>query len=173
MRMFLLTIGLLLLLQVSHAQMAPLTPYPQDSAWIRDNYTKKEVYIPMRDGVKLFTAIYIPKDATEKHPFLMTRTPYSCAPYGEQNFGAGLWNTQRRYYARENYIFVIQDVRGRWMSEGEFQDVRPFNANKKGKNLLVYFLRVKIKCYANYYFCSLDYFIIRKLVLSISPNGFG
>ena len=135
MRMFLLTIGLLLLLQVSHAQMAPLTPYPQDSAWIRDNYTKKEVYIPMRDGVKLFTAIYIPKDATEKHPFLMTRTPYSCAPYGEQNFGAGLWNTQRRYYARENYIFVIQDVRGRWMSEGEFQDVRPFNANKKGNEI--------------------------------------
>jgi putative CocE/NonD family hydrolase len=103
----------------------------QDSAWVRDNYTKKEVYIPMRDGVKLFTAIYMPKDTTEKHPIMMTRTPYSCAPYGESNFGRGLWNGHRRYYARENYIFVTQDVRGRWMSEGEFVDVRPFNPDKK------------------------------------------
>jgi len=103
----------------------------QDSAWIRDNYTKKEMYIPMRDGVKLFTSVYIPKDATEKHPILMTRTPYSCSPYGEQNFNPGLWNSHRKYYARENYILVIQDVRGRWMSEGEFVDVRPFNPGKK------------------------------------------
>ena len=54
----------------------------QDSAWVRDNYYKIERMIPMRDGVKLFTAIYIPKDNNEKHPFLLTRTPYSCAPYG-------------------------------------------------------------------------------------------
>jgi predicted acyl esterase len=52
----------------------------QDSAWIRDNYFKKEFMIPMRDGIKLFTAIYIPKDATERHPILLNRTPYSCAP---------------------------------------------------------------------------------------------
>jgi predicted acyl esterase len=58
----------------------------QDSAWIRDNYTKKEVYITMRDGVKLFTAIYLPKDATEKHPILMTRTPYSCSPLWRTKF---------------------------------------------------------------------------------------
>jgi putative CocE/NonD family hydrolase len=103
----------------------------QDSAWVRDNYAKKEVYIPMRDGVKLFTSIYIPKDATEKHPILLTRTPYSCSPYGEQNFNASLWTSHRRYYARENYILVTQDVRGRWMSEGEFVDIRPFNPNKK------------------------------------------
>src|SRR6185369_12785876 len=107
------------------------TSNSQDSAWIRDNYTKKEVYIPMRDGVKLFTSIYMPKDQTEKHPILMTRTPYSCAPYGEANFNSSLWNTHRRIYARENYIFVTQDVRGRWMSEGEFVDIRPFNPNKK------------------------------------------
>jgi len=104
---------------------------PQDSAWIRDNYTKKEVYITMRDGVKLFTAIYLPKDATEKHPILMTRTPYSCSPYGEENFNSNLWIRHWRYYARENYIIVIQDVRGRWMSEGEFVDIRPFNPDKK------------------------------------------
>jgi predicted acyl esterase len=51
-----------------------------DSIRIVNNYIKKEVYIPMRDGVKLFTAVYIPKDTTETHPFLMTRTPYSCQP---------------------------------------------------------------------------------------------
>src|SRR5437870_5850961 len=103
----------------------------QDSAWIRDNYTKKEVYIPMRDGIKLFTAIYLPKDATEKHPILMTRTPYSCAPYGEGNFTPNLWTRHWKYYLRENYILVVQDVRGRWMSEGEFVDIRPFNPDKK------------------------------------------
>lgn len=106
--------------------------YAQDSAWIKEHYYKIERYIPMRDGIKLFTAIYIPKDSTEKHPILLTRTPYSCFPYGEQNFNAGLWGSHRRYYARENYIMVTQDVRGRWMSEGEFMDIRPFNPNKKG-----------------------------------------
>ncbi|HEY4151000.1 MAG TPA: CocE/NonD family hydrolase [Chitinophagaceae bacterium] len=106
--------------------------YAQDSAWIRENYYKIERYIPMRDGVKLFTSIYIPRDSSEKHPILMTRTPYSCAPYGEANFSRNLWNRHWRYYARENYIIVTQDVRGRWMSEGEFVDVRPFNPNKKG-----------------------------------------
>jgi putative CocE/NonD family hydrolase len=103
----------------------------QDSAWIRDNYYKIERYIPMRDGVKLFTSIYIPKDSTETHPILFRRTPYSCAPYGENNWEA-FWNNHLRYYLREGYIMVKQDVRGRWMSEGEFVDVRPFNPNKKG-----------------------------------------
>ena len=104
---------------------------PQDSAWIKDNYTKLEQYIPMRDGIKLFTAIYIPNDKTEKHPILVTRTPYSCAPYGKE-FSSRLWERHWKYYARENYILVVQDVRGRWMSEGEFEDVRPFNKNKTG-----------------------------------------
>lgn len=103
----------------------------QDSSWIRDNYYKIERMIPMRDGVKLFTSIYIPKDTTEKHPILLRRTPYSCAPYGEDKWEA-FWNNHLRYYMRENYVIVKQDVRGRWMSEGEFVDVRPFNANKTG-----------------------------------------
>ena len=101
-----------------------------DSAWIRENYTKMERYVPMRDGVRLFTTIYAPKDANEKHPILMNRTPYSCAPYGEDNW-RDMWNSHWKYYLREGYIIVIQDVRGRWMSEGEFVDVRPFNPNKK------------------------------------------
>jgi len=113
------------------AQVNRITVGSQDSAWILENYTKKEVHIAMRDGVKLFTAIYIPKDLTEKHPILMTRTPYSCAPYGEQNFNSNLWLRHWRYYARENYIIVVQDVRGRWMSEGDYVDIRPFNPDKK------------------------------------------
>ena len=103
----------------------------QDSAWIKENYTKQEQYIPMRDGIKLFTTLYIPNDNSEKHPVLMMRTPYSCAPYGKE-FSSRLWSGHWKYYARENYIIVIQDVRGRWMSEGEFADVRPFNKNKTG-----------------------------------------
>ena len=104
----------------------------QDSAWIRDNYYKKEVYIPMRDGVKLFTSIYLPKDTSVKHPILMSRTPYSCAPYGNgpddfADYALGYY----RYYFREGYIIVKQDVRGRWMSEGQFMDIRPYNPNKK------------------------------------------
>jgi putative CocE/NonD family hydrolase len=114
--------------------MLPLAGYSQheqDSAWVRENYTKREVYIPMRDGVKLFTAVYAPKDMTEKHPILMTRTPYSCAPYGDTLYPSNLWLQHLRYYMREGYIIVRQDVRGRWMSEGEFMDVRPFNKDKK------------------------------------------
>lgn len=102
-----------------------------DSAYIRENYVKIERMVPMRDGVKLFTSIYMPKDRSEKHPILMTRTPYSCAPYGESNWKP-YWNSYQRLYLRENYIMVTQDVRGRYMSEGEFMDVRPYNANKKG-----------------------------------------
>lgn len=102
----------------------------QDSSWIVDNYYKLEKSIPMRDGVKLFTSIYIPKDTTEEHPMLMTRTPYSCAPYGEKKFKT-FWDTHLKYYMREGYIMITQDVRGRWMSEGDFVDVRPFQKDKK------------------------------------------
>ncbi|MBW8683999.1 CocE/NonD family hydrolase [Chitinophaga rhizophila] len=104
----------------------------QDSLWVRENYIKKEVYIPMRDGVKLFTSIYMPKDKSEKHPILMSRTPYSCAPYGEDNF-LPFWRSHFKKYLDEGYIIVMQDVRGRWMSEGNFVDVRPFQPEKKGK----------------------------------------
>lgn len=106
----------------------------QDSAWIKDNYTKQELTIPMRDGIKLFTTVYIPNDKSEKHPILMMRTPYSCAPYGK-DFSPRLWAGHWKYYARENYIIVVQDVRGRWMSEGDFVDIRPFNKNKTGTEI--------------------------------------
>jgi putative CocE/NonD family hydrolase len=102
-----------------------------DSAWMMANYTKREVYIPVRDGIRLYTAIYEPK-AGGKHPFLLNRSPYSIAPYGEDHYKA-FWNTHYMNYLKENYIIVLQDVRGKYMSEGEFMDVRPYNPNKKGK----------------------------------------
>jgi len=106
-----------------------------DSAWVKDNYYKMEQMIPMRDGIKLFTAIYIPKDSSEKHPVLLRRTPYSSSPYGTNNFPDAFWNSYYRLYMRENYIMVVQDVRGRFMSEGEFVDVRPYTENKKGNQI--------------------------------------
>ena len=112
---------------------APLFLKAQDADvdYIKNNYTKKEVLIPMRDGVKLFTSLYIPKDKSEKHPFLMTRTPYSCAPYGEDKMRK-MPTTHYKEYYKGNFIVVTQDVRGRWMSEGTFVDVRPYMPNKKG-----------------------------------------
>ncbi|MGC4099753.1 MAG: CocE/NonD family hydrolase [Ferruginibacter sp.] len=105
-----------------------------DSIWVRDNYYKIERQISMRDGIKLFTAFYIPKDSSEKHPILLNRTPYSCSPYGEDKFNARLYESYWINYLKEGYIIAIQDVRGKWMSEGDYVDVRPFNPNKKGKD---------------------------------------
>jgi putative CocE/NonD family hydrolase len=101
-----------------------------DSIWIVNNYTKMERMIPMRDEVKLFTSIYLPKDNSEKHPILITRTPYSCEPYGEDKW-KDYWNSYQKEYLREGFIMVTQDVRGRWMSEGDFVNIRPFNPDKK------------------------------------------
>ncbi|MHA4894401.1 CocE/NonD family hydrolase [Pedobacter sp. PWIIR3] len=102
-----------------------------DSIYVLENYTKIERSIPMRDGVKLFTAIYIPKDQTKKYPFLINRTPYTVAPYGADKFKTSLGNFPAMM--REGFIFVYQDVRGKWMSEGTFDDIRPQVANKKTK----------------------------------------
>ncbi len=104
-----------------------------DEAWLKQKYTKTEIYIPMRDGVKLHTTIYAPKDESVKHPILLNRTPYASAPYGKDKFSFRLYGTYWKEYVKENYIIVIQDVRGKWMSEGEFVDVRPFIVNKKSK----------------------------------------
>ncbi|MBF9223047.1 CocE/NonD family hydrolase [Hymenobacter ruricola] len=98
----------------------------QDSTFLRQNYTKLDRQIPMRDGVKLYTTIYVPKDASAAtpYPFFMMRTPYSAGPYGEDKYptrGPG----PSRELSREKYIFVHQDVRGRYMSEGQFEEVTP------------------------------------------------
>lgn len=103
-----------------------------DSSWVVKNYTKQEVTITMRDGVKLFTSIYRPNDQSEKHPILLVRTPYSVAPYGSA-YSPRLYAAHWSQYLREGYILVLQDVRGCYMSEGEFVDVRPFVKEKKKK----------------------------------------
>ena len=101
---------------------------------LRQIYDKREVMIPMRDGVRLFTAIYEPKDRSRKHPILMMRTPYSCEPYGDQ-FNRDL-RSESNLYVKNNYILVYQDVRGRYKSEGEFVQVRPLNPEAKtGKGI--------------------------------------
>jgi uncharacterized protein len=125
MRQFLVII-LLLVVGCMNAQTI-------NEEWIKANYNKKEYKITMRDGVKLFTCVHHPKNNSEKHPVIMIRSPYSCAPYGEDKFMPRLWATSIREYMKENYIVVVQDVRGRWMSEGEYMDVRPFKATKKTK----------------------------------------
>lgn len=107
----------------------------QDSLWIIENYTKIERMVPMRDGIRLHTSIYIPNDTLERHPFLITRTPYASFPYGKNKFSSRFLLGYQRYYFREGYIMVQQDVRGRWMSEGDYVDVRPFNPDKKGKEI--------------------------------------
>jgi putative CocE/NonD family hydrolase len=86
-------------------------------------YAKQEVSIPMRDGKKLFTSIYTPKDASKSWPILLTRTPYSVSPYGADKFKSNLG--QSSLFQKDGFIFVYQDVRGRYMSEGEFVNVRP------------------------------------------------
>ncbi len=106
-----------------------------DSMWVRENYYKTERMITMRDGINLFTAFYIPKDSSVKHPIIFNRTPYTCQPYGEDKFNTRLYESYWINYLKEGYIIAIQDVRGKWMSEGEYVDVRPFNPNKKGKEI--------------------------------------
>ncbi|RFS19384.1 CocE/NonD family hydrolase [Chitinophaga silvatica] len=105
-----------------------------DSVWIKENYIKTEQRIAMRDGAKLFTSIYSPKDTTHPHPVLLTRTPYSAGPYGK-DFSPNLWNTYWKEYTKLGYILVIQDVRGKWMSEGSFEDVRPYLPAKSGTTI--------------------------------------
>jgi hypothetical protein len=99
--------------------------------WIKANYTKYEYRIPMRDGAKLFTSVYVPKDATAQrtYPILFDRTPYTVAPYGTDQYKTALGPSD--LFARSKYIFVYQDVRGKFLSEGIFEDMRPYIANKK------------------------------------------
>jgi uncharacterized protein len=97
---------------------------------VKANYTKYEYKIPMRDGKRLFTSVYAPKDEGQKYPILLTRTPYSVQPYGADQYRDTLGPSA--LFAKAGYIFAYQDVRGRWMSEGEFVNMRPHLPEKKG-----------------------------------------
>jgi putative CocE/NonD family hydrolase len=103
------------------------------SSYIQEHFTKKDMYITMRDGKKLFTSIYTPKDASakNKYPIMMMRTCYSVAPYGEDKYPVRLGPSD--YMMKEGYIFVYQDVRGRWKSEGTWTNMTPVIDNKKSK----------------------------------------
>ena len=98
---------------------------------VKANYTKYEYRIAMRDGVHLFTSIYVPKDGSRTYPFLINRTPYSVGPYGEDQYRKRLGPAPE--FDKAGYIFVNQDVRGRFMSEGTFVEMRPHIDNKKSK----------------------------------------
>jgi putative CocE/NonD family hydrolase len=98
--------------------------------YIRAHYTKYEFRIPMRDGKRLFTAVYVPKDAVAgPYPFLMDRTPYNVGPYGEDQYPQHLGPSEE--FEKSGYIFVYQDARGRWMSEGDFIEMHPHIDDKK------------------------------------------
>lgn len=110
-----------------HAQQSAAPPTED---FIRAHYTKYEFRIPMRDGKRLFTAVYVPKDnAGGPYPFMMDRTPYSVGPYGEDQYPKHLGPSEE--FEKSGYIFVYQDVRGRWMSEGTFAEMRPHIDEKK------------------------------------------
>ncbi len=102
---------------------------PTTVAEIREHYTKYEFRIPMRDGVKLFTAVYVPKDTSQSYPFLIVRTPYSVQPYGTGHYPKRLGPAPS--FVRDGFIFVSQDVRGRFMSEGTFVEMTPHKDVKK------------------------------------------
>jgi putative CocE/NonD family hydrolase len=93
-----------------------------DAEYIKTNYTKFEYQVPMRDGKKLFTSVYMPKNQSKKYPFMMDRTCYSVAPYGEA-YKTSLGPSSQ--FVHDGYIFVYQDVRGRWMSEGIYEEMTP------------------------------------------------
>nr|WP_299175260.1 CocE/NonD family hydrolase [uncultured Allomuricauda sp.] len=99
-----------------------------EDTYVSDNYTKKEVDIEMRDGAKLHTTIYSPKDTSKEYPILMQRTPYSSRPYGEENFRKQIG--PNIHLMKEGNIIVYQDVRGRWLSEGHYENMRAYLPNK-------------------------------------------
>ena len=102
---------------------------------VRENYSKFEYRIPMRDGVKLFTSVYIPKDVFsdgKTYPIMMDRTPYTVRPYGPDQYRPALGPSE--FFQKEKFIFVYQDVRGRYMSEGAFDNIRPHKPVKGPKD---------------------------------------
>jgi putative CocE/NonD family hydrolase len=130
-RIAFLAVSLLALPLVRAQQPAPAAPAED---YVRAHYTKYEFRIPMRDGKRLFTAVYVPKTSafpgdSGPYPFLLNRTPYSVAPYGEDQYPKRLGPSDE--FEKSGYIFVNQDVRGRWMSEGDFVEMHPHIDVKK------------------------------------------
>src|SRR5271157_1911716 len=108
----------------------PASLAAQGVEYLKANYTKYEFRIPMRDGARLFTAVYVPKDRSQSYPILLSRTPYGVQPYGVDAYRADIGPSP--LFGSEGYIVAYQDVRGRWMSEGEFVNMRPHKDVKSG-----------------------------------------
>lgn len=121
-------IFLFLVLLVGACKKTVKTEVELVDTYVSDNYTKTEVDIEMRDGVKLHTTIYSPKDSSVEYPIIMQRTPYSSSPYGAGNFRTKIGPNE--HLMREGNIIVYQDVRGRWLSEGHYVNMRPYIPNK-------------------------------------------
>src|SRR5262249_12619135 len=96
-------------------------------------YDKAEYKVSMRDGVKLHTVVYRPKDHSQRYPLLLQRTPYSAGPYGAGKFRDAQEMSPSELLLRSGYVFVFQDVRGKYESEGEFEDFRPLRADRRSK----------------------------------------
>jgi putative CocE/NonD family hydrolase len=107
-------------------------PANANAIYVKDNYIKYEYQVPMRDGKKLFTSVYIPKDQSKKYPIMMDRTPYSVAPYGKNKYKGTIGPSP--LFMHDGYIFVYQDVRGRFMSEGIFEEMTPEKEEHKTNN---------------------------------------
>ncbi|MCM4155636.1 CocE/NonD family hydrolase [Gramella sp. AN32] len=129
MKIFQFSLYCILLLFVS----MPVFSQSETEYDVKAHYDKMEVDIEMRDGVKLHTTIYSPKDTSQKYPILMQRTPYSSRPYGKTEFRSKIGPNETMM--KEGNIIVYQDVRGRWMSEGKYDNMRAFIPNKKGKQI--------------------------------------
>ena len=117
----------------NHPSSSPLVrtkPKDNPADFVHTTYAKQEYMIPMRDGVKLFTAVYAPKDQSRAYPILIERTPYSVGPYGTNNYRGALGPSDS--LDREGFIFVYQDVRGRHHSEGEYIDIPPHKTHLSG-----------------------------------------
>jgi uncharacterized protein len=108
--------------------LSPVRLAAQGVDYIKSHYTKYEYRIPMRDGVRLFTSVYVPKDQSQPYPIMLSRTPYNVQPYGVDAYKSDLGPSP--LFGTEGYIVVYQDVRGRWMSEGEFVNMRPQRTQK-------------------------------------------
>jgi hypothetical protein len=132
-RHFFLLVAIICNFVVASPALAADAAISTNVTWLAEHYTKFEHRIPMRDGVRLFTRVYIPKDDVQAWPILITRTPYALKPYGEANYSDFTGSFMN--FAKDKFILVSQDVRGRYGSEGTYVHVRPFNPNKKDKEI--------------------------------------
>ena len=112
------------------ADPGSLAPQQSHEDFLRENYDKTEHMVAMRDGVQLYTIVYVPKDDTKEYPVMLFRTPYSIRPYEADRFRTPLGPTAE--FDREGYIFVFQDVRGKFRSEGEFEVIKPLSRDRPG-----------------------------------------